>query len=196
MKNHDKTPLHYLVGHGFKEYGCSWYFFLFSHEAVCKVTSVWEVQAHDPSMGLHKGRVDSKVSRWTLIWFREQGSQTVWEPRDDEKLTRLKAQQMSESALWYLNTAARWRPIFLSPDQKPLAPFSDRVSPAGQHTPYRHSTWMPGLDFWSIKVKKKMNFKTSQNITSQWKSSCTSDQGIPQSICCSYRNPGPPKQLC
>lgn len=31
-----------------------------------QVTSVREVQAHDPAMGLHNGGVDSKVSRRTL----------------------------------------------------------------------------------------------------------------------------------
>lgn len=160
VKHHYKTPFHYLVGHGFKEYGCCWDFFLFSHEAVCKVTSVWEVQSHDPSMGLHKGRIDSKVSRWTLMWKTntkiQEGSKTVWEPRDNEETDTIKNTVMSECALWYLNTAARWHPIFLSLDQKPLVPFSDRVSPARQHTPYHHSTWIPRLDYWYIKRKENL----------------------------------------
>ncbi len=56
----------YLVWHGLKEDGRCWDFLLVSHEAVCQVTSVRGVQSHDPAMGLHDGRVDSKVGRWTL----------------------------------------------------------------------------------------------------------------------------------
>lgn len=55
----------YLIRHGFKEDGRGRDFLLVGHEAVCQVTSIREVQAHDPAMGLHHGRVHGKVSRRT-----------------------------------------------------------------------------------------------------------------------------------
>lgn len=161
MNHRDQTPFRYLVGHGFKEYGGCGDFFLLSHEAVGEVTSVWEVQSHDPSVGLHKGRVNSKVSRRALTWKKttkiQKGGKTAREPGDREKTDKVKNWVMSESSLWYPSMAARWRPISPSPGRKLLAPFSDRVSPARQHTPYRHSTWMPGLDQWHVKVKAIIN---------------------------------------
>lgn len=53
----------YLIRHGFKEDGRRRDLLLLSHEAVSQVTSIRKVQSHDPSMRLHEGRIDGKVSR-------------------------------------------------------------------------------------------------------------------------------------
>lgn len=52
---------------------------------------------------------------------------------------------------WYLSMVAHWPPICQSPDQKPPAPSSDRVSQAHQHAPYHHSTWIHRL-YWLLLV--------------------------------------------
>lgn len=52
----------YLIWHGFKEDRRRGDLLLLSHEAMSQVTSIWKVQSHDPSMRLHKGRIDGKVS--------------------------------------------------------------------------------------------------------------------------------------
>ena len=51
----------YLVRHGLKEDGRGRDLLLLGHEAVGQVTSVGEVQAHDPPVGLHNGCVHGKV---------------------------------------------------------------------------------------------------------------------------------------
>lgn len=52
----------YLIWHGFKEDRRRGDLLLLSHEAMSQVTSIWKVQSHDPSMRLHKGSIDGKVS--------------------------------------------------------------------------------------------------------------------------------------
>lgn len=60
------ADLLYLVRHRLKEDGRCWDFFLLRHETVCEVTSIRKVQPHDPAVGFHNSRVDSKVSRRTF----------------------------------------------------------------------------------------------------------------------------------
>jgi len=141
----EKCTFLYLIRHGLKKDGRRRDFLLIGHETMRQVTAVRKVQSHDPAVGLHDGRVDSKVSRGTLQRSTNANGESAMNQREDGGvLGKGQLRHCRCIHVWYPSMAARWLPISQNPDRKLPEPSSDRVSPAHQHALYHRNTWKHG----------------------------------------------------
>ena len=56
-----------LVRHGLEKDGRSGYLLLFSVEPVSQMSPVWQIQSHDPTVGLHDGGINGKIGRRSTV---------------------------------------------------------------------------------------------------------------------------------